>query len=157
MKKQLLLTVILLINIVSAQSQDVASESAKDLLPQVTIAKNLSVKFGGFVRAEYYIDNREAVGAVDGLFGFFPLNEEFDANGEDQNKVVRQNLSVQSTRFNALLSGPSVFGAKSNAFFEFDFTLLHYCLNLWHVFCNPVKHICNNWHELLCYTCCSTA
>lgn len=105
-----------------AKSQEVTSSTAKEIVPVVKFSDNIQAKFGGFVRAEYYIDSREIVGAVDDLFGFFPENKNTDANGEDLNAVVRQNLSTQATRFNALLTGPTFLNAKSSAFFEFDFT-----------------------------------
>ena len=95
----------------------------KPLIPVVKLSDNVSVKFGGFVRAEYYIDSRETVGAVDDLFGFFPENKlTAPGDGKDQNAVVRQNLSTQATRFNALFTGPDAFKAKSTAYFEYDFT-----------------------------------
>jgi hypothetical protein len=80
------------------------------------------VKLGGFVRAEYYIDSRETVGAVDDLFGFFPENKRPDKNGDDLNAVVRQNFSTQATRLNALFTGTDIFNAKSSAFVEYDFS-----------------------------------
>ncbi|MDR2963027.1 MAG: hypothetical protein LBU90_05290 [Bacteroidales bacterium] len=103
-------------------TQEQAPATAQDLVPAVKLGNNISAKFGGFVRAEYYIDNREIVGAVDDLFGFFPEAPLLDANGHDLNKVVRQNLSTQATRFNSLFTGPDFLGAKSSAFFEFDFS-----------------------------------
>lgn len=117
---------ILLLVALSIQSlihaQEVTSSTAKEIVPIVKLMDNIHVKFGGFVRAEYYIDNREIVGAVDDLFGFFPENKRLDANGKDLNAVVRQNLATQATRFNALLTGPDLLKAKSSAYFEYDFT-----------------------------------
>lgn len=113
---------LLFFNIFTSNAQEVTSVTAKEIIPVIRFKDNIQVKFGGWVRAEYYVDSREMVGAVDDLFGFFPENENFDANSNDLNAVVRQNLSVQATRFNALFSGPSFLNAKSSAFFEFDFT-----------------------------------
>lgn len=104
-----------------AQAQDNVS-TEKPLIPVVTLSKDVNVKFGGFMRAEYYVDSKEMVGLLDDLFGFFPEKPVYDANGKDINNVVRHNFSTQATRFNALFTGPSVFNAKSSAFFEFDFT-----------------------------------
>ena len=119
-------TTILIAIIFSAHTllhaQEVTSPTAKEIVPIVKLMENIHVKFGGFVRAEYYVDSREIVGAVDDLFGFFPENKRLDANGKDLNAVVRQNLSSQATRFNALLTGPDLLNARSSAFFEFDFT-----------------------------------
>lgn len=94
----------------------------KPIIPVVTLSKDVNVKFGGFMRAEYYVDSKEMVGVLDDLFGFFPEKPIYDQNGEDITNVVRHNFSTQATRFNALFTGPLVFNAKSSAFFEFDFT-----------------------------------
>jgi len=123
MKKNLIVLSSLLLSVGAINSQENAS-TEKPIIPVVKLSDNVQVKFGGFVRAEYYYDSRETVGAVDDLFGFFPENEKKNTvgDGEDQNAVSRQNLSTQSTRFNALFSGPDAFKAKSSAFFEYDFT-----------------------------------
>ena len=121
MKKTAFLVASLIGCLFFAQAQDNVS-TEKPLIPVVTLSKDVNVKFGGFMRAEYYVDSKEMVGVLDDLFGFFPEKPIYDANGKDINNVVRHNFSTQATRFNALFSGPSVFNAKSSAFFEFDFT-----------------------------------
>ncbi len=121
MKKTAFLVASLIGCLFYAQAQDNVS-TEKPLIPVVTLSKDVNVKFGGFMRAEYYVDSKEMVGVLDDLFGFFPEKPIYDANGKDINNVVRHNFSTQATRFNALFSGPSVFNAKSSAFFEFDFT-----------------------------------
>ncbi|MGL4293147.1 MAG: hypothetical protein ACRCSQ_06190 [Bacteroidales bacterium] len=104
------------------QAEEKKLSTARELIPVVRFSDNIRVKFGGFVRAEYYIDSREMVGAVDDLFGFFPERKDYDPNGKDLNAVVRQNISTQATRFSALIEGPDLLKAKSSAYFEFDFT-----------------------------------
>lgn len=121
MKKLLYIVFISLVSVTVAHAQD-NGEQKKELIPVVKLSDNVSVKFGGFVRAEYYIDSRKPVGAVDNLFGFFPDKEVKDSLGNDQNAVVTNNLSTQATRFNAAFTGPDVFNAKSTAFLEYDFT-----------------------------------
>ena len=122
MKKIATIIASIFLNFTLIQAQNVTSATAKELVPAVKVGNDIQVKFGGFVRAEYYIDSREIVGAVDDLFGFFPENKRLDANGKDLNAVVRQNLSTQATRFNALFTGSDIFNAKSSAFFEYDFS-----------------------------------
>ena len=122
MKKIVTIITSIFLSIPLIQAQEVTSETAKELVPAVKISDNIQVKFEGLVRAEYYIDSREIVGAVDDLFGFFPENERLDANGKDLNAVTRQNLSTQATRFNALFTGSELLNAKSSAFFEYDFS-----------------------------------
>ncbi|MBP6284606.1 MAG: hypothetical protein KA373_04225, partial [Paludibacteraceae bacterium] len=121
MKRILTLVAFLLGILFLTQAQE-TTNAEKPIIPVVTLNKDVTVKFGGFMRAEYYVDSREMVGAIDDLFGFFPEKVNLDANGDDINAVVRHNFSSQATRFNALFGGPSIFKAKSSAFFEFDFT-----------------------------------
>ena len=107
----------------SYSQQNTEIKEASPLIPVVKLSDNVQVKFGGFIRAEYYFDSRETVGAVDDLFSFFPENEKKDAiSGDDLNAISRSNLSTQATRFNALFTGPDIWKAKSSAFFEFDFS-----------------------------------
>ncbi len=121
MKKTILLVASLVGCLFFAQAQDNLN-SEKSAIPVVTLSKDVQVKFGGFMRAEYYVDSKDMVGVLDDLFGFFPEKPTYDINGNEINHVVRHNFSTQATRFNALFTGPSVFNAKSSAFFEFDFT-----------------------------------
>ena len=106
----------------TSNTQDITSETAKDLIPVVRFGNDIKVKLGGFFRAEYYVDSREIVGASDGLFGFFPQDKVYDANGDDLNEVVRQNFSTQATRFTATVDGSNLGEAKSKAYVEFDFS-----------------------------------
>lgn len=124
MKKKLFISLIVTTflgtNIVQAKEN---SQTTKPIIPVVKLGENVQVKFGGFVRADYYVDSREIVGAVDDLFGFFPEKEKINSgDSKDQNEVIRQNLSTQATRFNALFTGPEALNAKSTAFFEYDFS-----------------------------------
>ncbi|MBP5458379.1 MAG: hypothetical protein J6Y37_17955 [Paludibacteraceae bacterium] len=107
---------------VVASTQDVSSETAKELVPVVRFGDDLKVRLGGFFRAEYYVDSREIVGACDDLFGFFPEDKVYDKDGEDLNDVVRQNFSTQATRFTATVDGPKLGKANSKAYVEFDFS-----------------------------------
>jgi hypothetical protein len=124
MKNRLFISLLVgsLIGTFSIQAQE-SDKSLKPIIPVVKLGDNVQVKFGGFVRADYYVDSREAVGAVDDLFGFFPeIEKNNSGDAKDQNEVVRQNLSTQATRFNGLFTGPDAFHAKSSAFFEYDFS-----------------------------------
>lgn len=122
MKKITILILNFYLGFTLTQAQEITSSTAKEIIPVVKLGNNIQVKLGGFLRTEYYIDSRETVGVVDDLFSFFPENKKLDGNGDDLNAVVRQNLSTQATRFNALFTGPDIFNAKSSAFFEYDFS-----------------------------------
>lgn len=124
MKKRITSIVILslLLNLIPLRAQQTESTTAKALVPQIKFKDYISVQFGGFVRAEYYIDNREMVSALDGLFAFFPENKNPGADGKDLTKVMQQNLSTQATRFTTHIVGPEFLKARSSAYFEYDFT-----------------------------------
>lgn len=119
MKRTLLvaINIIFCISIMRGQKTEESEQT-----PVVKLSENVNVRFGGFVRFDYFIDSRRTVGVVDDLFGFFPQNNVYDENGNDQNQVVRQYLSAQATRFNALFTGPDVMKAALSSYFEFDFT-----------------------------------
>lgn len=72
MRKISLISIITFLSSTFIYAQETTSTTAKEIVPVVKLSNDISVKFGGFVRAEYYIDSREIVGAVDDLFGFFP-------------------------------------------------------------------------------------
>ena len=96
-------------------------EPASSLQP-VKLGENVNVKFGGFARADYFVDTRKGKEAVDGVYYLWPEPKSLDANGKDLNTKTNQNLSATATRFSALFSGPDALKAKASAYFEFDFT-----------------------------------
>lgn len=98
-----------------------AQEPSGNIHP-VKLGENVSVKFGGFVRIDYFINSRKAIENVDGLFFMWPDAVNKDANGKDLSEKVNQNLSATPTRFSALFNGPDALGAKASSYFEFDFT-----------------------------------
>jgi hypothetical protein len=83
---------------------------------------DIKVKISGFVKADGWIDTRKNTDGVDGLFTYFPLAPEYDANGKDLNKVATSNATVLSTRLRFTIAGPDILGAKANAIVEADFT-----------------------------------
>lgn len=82
----------------------------------------IKIKFSGFVKADYWIDSRKHSTGVDGLFVYYPLPAEYDANGEDINKQLSTNGSALSTRARVNITGPDALGAKTAACIEGDFT-----------------------------------
>jgi hypothetical protein len=104
----------------SQQPQE--NKEVTPIIPVIKLGDNVTAKFGGFVRADYYIDSRKTIGFVDDIFGLFPDKQSFDSDGNDLNKIVRYTLSTQGSRFNSLFTGPDILKAKTSAFFEFDFS-----------------------------------
>ncbi len=98
-----------------------AQEPASSLQP-VKLGENVTVKFGGFARVDYFADTRKGKESVDGLFYIWPEPVKPDATGKDLNEKGNQNLSATPTRFTALFAGPEALKAKASAYFEFDFT-----------------------------------
>lgn len=115
--KRLLSLAILFIGMHNAMAQEPAST-----IQPVKLGDNVSVKFGGFARADYFFDTRKGAEGVDGLLYLWPEAEKLDTDGNDLNSKLNQNLSATATRFTALFSGMETFKAKASAYFEFDFT-----------------------------------
>lgn len=82
----------------------------------------IKIKISGFVKADHWVDTRKNTDGVDGLFVYYPLAPEYDANGADLNKVTTSNTSALSTRLRFNIAGPDILGAKANAIVEADFT-----------------------------------
>jgi hypothetical protein len=100
----------------------IAQEQPASNIPTVKLGENVNVKFGGFARADYFVDTRKGTEGIDGLLYLWPDPVLKDADGSDLNKKANQNLSATPTRFTALFGGPEAFKAKASAYFEFDFT-----------------------------------
>jgi hypothetical protein len=82
----------------------------------------IDIDFSGFVRGDYLYDTRQNVEACEGLFTLYPLPEKLDENGRDINAQDRANLFSIATRLRSTITGPELFGAKTKAFVEVDFT-----------------------------------
>jgi hypothetical protein len=98
-----------------------AQEPVSSIQP-VKLGENVSVKLGGYVRTDYFINSRKGTENVDGLFFMWPDPVVRDARGVDLSEKVNQNMSATPTRFTALFTGPDAMGAKASSYFEFDFT-----------------------------------
>ena len=99
-----------------------AAVSGQNTYKPLVLGDSVTLKLGGFVRNEIFYDSRKTVDAVDGLFNIYPDLRLPDAGGRDINDIQYVNMLAITTRLNGLFTGPDVFGAKSSAFFEFDFT-----------------------------------
>ena len=86
------------------------------------VGRSLGVQMTGFARIDYIYDTRQTAEAVEGLFTFYPLNKQFDANGQDINAAPVTNFVSIASRLCTRFFGPDVLGAKSTAYIEFDFT-----------------------------------
>jgi hypothetical protein len=83
--------------------------------------KQINVKFHGFVKVDYFYDNRQTVAARAGHFLLFPKAADFDINGEDINASPMFNILAIQTRVKSAITGPDILGAKSSALIEAAF------------------------------------
>ena len=84
--------------------------------------KKISFEVHGFVKSDFWVDSRQVVQALEGLFSLYPANVKLDPQGKDINAHPTFNYSAMSSRLNVMMHGPDVFGAKTSAFLESDYT-----------------------------------
>ncbi len=108
----LLACIILQINSLSAFSQ-------KD---SIKLGRSFGLQISGFARADYIYDTRQTSEVLEGLFSFYPLPPQLDANGNDINTADKTNFIAIASRLSTRFYAPDVFNAKSSAYIEFDFT-----------------------------------
>ena len=88
----------------------------------IRLGRSTGLQISGFARIDYIYDTRQTSEAVEGLFTFYPLNKQLDANGKDMNAADKANFISIASRLSTRFFAPDVFGAKSSAYIEFDFT-----------------------------------
>ncbi|MFO7997694.1 MAG: hypothetical protein R6U86_01800 [Bacteroidales bacterium] len=77
--------------------------------------------FSGYVNAEFFFDSRQMISAREGSVPLFPARVQKDPDGQDLNAVHSTTFSLLSSRLQAGITGPEVFGARSSALVEVDF------------------------------------
>lgn len=81
-----------------------------------------SYKLYGFVRSDLYVNSRQNVEALDGLFNIFPKPKEINIlTGEDTNATASSEMLSVASRLGFDFTGTPVFGAKTSAKIECDF------------------------------------
>ena len=114
MKYRFILLVIIIFNIYN--------QSAFSRDDTIRLGRSYGLQMSGFARIDFVLDSRQTSEAVEGLFSFFPLAPQLDANGKDINATPKANFSSISSRLSSRFYAPDIFGAKSTAYIEFDFT-----------------------------------
>ena len=76
----------------------------------------------GFIKTDFWFDSRKTADSREGLFSLFPLDNNYDKNGNDINAKSEFNFSAATSRINLKISGFEAFGAKSYAFIEGGFS-----------------------------------
>jgi len=90
-------------------------------LDSIKVSK-VKAEFSGFFRADYWLDTRQVVDAVDGLFLLYPKSPDYDYNGKDINAEPNVNFLAMATRLRTNIRMPDLFKAKSSILVEVDFT-----------------------------------
>jgi hypothetical protein len=80
------------------------------------------INFSGFVNSQLIYDTRQTVGGRETMLLLYPENVLKDRNGKDINSNPSFNQLAMITRLTGKAWGPDVWGAKSSALFEGDFT-----------------------------------
>ena len=88
----------------------------------IRLGRSTGMQVSGFARIDYIYDTRQTSEAVEGLFTFYPMNRQFDANGKDINGAPVTNFVSIASRLCTRFYGPDVLKARSSAYIEFDFT-----------------------------------
>jgi hypothetical protein len=109
----------ILLVVVISQIFNLSAFSREDT---IKLGRSFGLQMSGFARIDFIHDTRQTNEAVEGLFTFFPLPPLLDANGNDINATPKANFSSISSRLSSRFYAPNVFGAKSTAYIEFDFT-----------------------------------
>jgi hypothetical protein len=84
--------------------------------------KKIRFEVHGFVKADFWVDSRQVVQALEGLFMLYPAKVSLNQDGKDINAHPSFNYSAMSSRINVKMHGPDAFGAKTTAFLESDYT-----------------------------------
>jgi hypothetical protein len=107
MKKQILfITAILIFSAIAAYSQG----ENKPILD-----------IHGFVKTDIIYDTRQTSSLREGHFHILPLDQSFDAEGNDINANPSFNILSIQTRLNGKITGPEISGIKSSGFIEGEF------------------------------------
>ncbi len=79
---------------------------------------DFAIKFGGFIKNDFFYDTRQTVAAREGHFLLWPAKPKTDADGKDINATPSFNFLSIQTRLNTTISAPTAFGVKTTGFIE---------------------------------------
>jgi hypothetical protein len=79
---------------------------------------DFAIKFGGFIKNDFFFDTRQTVAAREGHFLLWPAKPSYDLDGNDVNDAASFNFLSIQTRLNASISAPETFGVKTSGFIE---------------------------------------
>ena len=85
-------------------------------------AQNFSLDWHGFVNPHYYADSRSVVGGREDMMLFYPKPILRDSLGNDLNDGWQADMLAITARLGLTINGPDIWGAKTKAYIEGDFT-----------------------------------
>ncbi len=91
------------------------------LMAETTETKKYDFGFYGFLRTDFYYNNRTSAGGFNELFYLYPLDIELDAEGNDINDTSTSGIYSFVTRMGLDLKGPNVGKATASGKIEVDF------------------------------------
>jgi len=80
-----------------------------------------SINVTGYVKTDILLDTRQNYALREGHFLLYPIGETKDAEGNDVFEKTNFNILPIQTRFNAKMTGPDAFSAKTSAVVEAEF------------------------------------
>lgn len=83
---------------------------------------SFSLDWHGFVNPHYYADSRSVVGGREDMMLFFPKPIVKDSLGNDLNDGWQADMLAITARLDLTIKGPDIWGAKTKAYIEGDFT-----------------------------------
>ena len=85
-------------------------------------AQGFSLDWHGFVNPHYYADSRSVVGGREDMMLFYPKPILRDSLGNDLNDGWQVDMLAITARLGLTIKGPDIWGAKTKAYIEGDFT-----------------------------------
>ena len=85
-------------------------------------SKNIKIDISGFIRNDFIFDSRRNLDYADDLLEMYPLEPDYDSNGDDINAQPSASFLNTFTRFGTRLSGLQIGEAQVGGYVEADFT-----------------------------------
>lgn len=79
---------------------------------------SFAIKFGGFIKNDFFYDTRQVVAAREGHFLLWPASPSYDNEGQDINDTPSFNFLSVQTRLNTTITAPEVYGIKTTGHVE---------------------------------------
>ena len=95
---------------------------SSQFLVLTSVKAQVSLDWHGFVNPHYYADSRSVVGGREDMMLFFPKPIVKDSLGNDLNDGWQADMLAITARLGLTIKGPDIWGAKTKAYIEGDFT-----------------------------------